>query len=144
MGDAYPDYVSDELRRAVSADDASLGFLFEQGESKVFVATAVSGRNPEWQKAGASANLILIDGTFWSDNELSETGRSKKSAREIGHLPLSGADGLLAQYPKGAAGRKILVHINNTNPILDEESAERRAVLEAGFEIAYDGMTIEL
>jgi pyrroloquinoline quinone biosynthesis protein B len=144
LGDAYPDYVSDDLRRTASVDDAGFGFLFEQGENKIFIATALSGRNPEWQKGAASANLVLLDGTFWSDGELIETGRSKKTAREIGHLPLSGPDGLLAQYPKGAAGRKILLHINNTNPILDEESAERRAVLEAGFEIAYDGMTIEL
>ncbi len=64
--------------------------------------------------------------------------------REIGHLPLSGADGLLAQFPQGARGRKVLLHINNTNPILDEASPEHRAVLDAGFEIAYDGMEFEL
>jgi pyrroloquinoline quinone biosynthesis protein B len=86
----------------------------------------------------------LIDGTFWSDDELIKTGRSKKTAREIGHLPLSDADGLLAQFPLGARGRKVLVHINNTNPILDEASPEHRAVLDAGFEIAYDGMEFEL
>jgi len=92
----------------------------------------------------ASADVTLVDGTFWSDDELIRTGRTRKTAREIGHLPLSGADGLLAQFPSNATGRKILVHINNTNPILDEDSPEHRAVLEAGFEIAYDGLTISL
>jgi pyrroloquinoline quinone biosynthesis protein B len=62
----------------------------------------------------------------------------------MGHVPLSGPDGLLAQYPMGGKGRKILIHINNTNPILVEDSAEHRSVLDAGFEIAYDGMEITL
>lgn len=144
LGGLYPDFVSDETRRAVFADDASLGFLFEQDGKKFFVATNLSGHNSEWMKLAASADVILIDGTFWTDNELRDTGRSKKSAREIGHLPLSGPDGLLEQFPAEAQGRKILIHINNTNPILDEASAEHRAALDAGFEIAYDGMSIEL
>jgi pyrroloquinoline quinone biosynthesis protein B len=60
-------------------------------------------------------------------------------------LPLSGADGLLEQFPANPKGRrKVLIHINNTNPILDEDSPEHRAALDAGFEIAYDGMEFEL
>jgi pyrroloquinoline quinone biosynthesis protein B len=62
----------------------------------------------------------------------------------MGHLPLSGPEGLLERIPERVKGRKILIHINNTNPILDESSDEHRAILEAGFEIAYDGMHIEL
>ena len=86
----------------------------------------------------------MIDGTFWSDDELIHTGRSSKTARDMGHLPLSGPGGLLEQFPRNARGRRVLIHINNTNPILDEDSAEHRAVLDAGFEIAYDGMELEL
>jgi pyrroloquinoline quinone biosynthesis protein B len=62
----------------------------------------------------------------------------------VGHLPFSGAGGLLEQYPKDAEGRKVLINMNSTNPILDEASAEHRAVRDAGFEIAYDGMEFEL
>lgn len=144
VGGDYPDYVSDEIRRTASSDDASVGFLFERAGKKVFVAPAISGRSAEWSKLAASADVALIDGTFWSNNELRETGRTDSSARELGHLPLSGADGLLEQYPRDTPGRKILYHINNTNPILDEKSPEHRAVLSAGFEIAYDGLTINL
>jgi len=144
MGAAYPDFVSEEARRAISPDDASLGFLFEQNGKKLFVAANLSGQNSEWAKLAPTADVVLIDGTFWSDEELRETGRSNKTAREIGHLPLSGPDGLLAQYPAEGRGRKILLHMNNTNPILNETSAEHRAVLDAGFEIAYDGMSIGL
>jgi pyrroloquinoline quinone biosynthesis protein B len=144
LGGSYPDYVSDELRRALPGEEAVLGFVFEQNGKSVFVAPSLSGHNSEWTKMAASSDFVLIDGTFWSDDELIQTGRSKKTAREIGHLPLSGADGLLQQFPKSARGRKILIHINNTNPILDEDSPEHRAVLDAGFEIAYDGMEFSL
>ena len=104
----------------------------------------MSGHSATWKSAAETADVSFIDGTFWSDDELMRTGRSQKSAREIGHLPLSGEGGLLEQFPAKAKGRKILIHINNTNPILDEKSAEHRAVLDAGFEIAYDGMEFEL
>ena len=144
LGGDYPDYVSEELLRAASADDATVGFLFEAEGKKVFVAPSLAGHTAEWQKLAASADVVLIDGTFWSNDELRRVGRTSKTAREIGHLPLSGNDGLLAQFPTDANGRKILIHINNTNPILDEDSSEHRAVLEAGFEIAYDGLTISL
>jgi pyrroloquinoline quinone biosynthesis protein B len=144
LGDSFPDFVSEEFLRAAAPEDASLGFLFEQDAKKLFIATSLSGENSEWQKLAASADVTLIDGTFWSNDELLRTGRTHKTAREIGHLPLSGADGLLAQFPANATGRKILIHINNTNPILDEDSPEHRAVLDAGFEIAYDGLNISL
>src|ERR1700730_3262814 len=144
LGGSYPDYVSEELQRNLSPDEAAIALMFEQKGKSVFVAPSLSGQNSEWTKAAASSDLVLIDGTFWSDDELIKTGRSKKTAREIGHLPLSGADGLLEQFPKSARGRKVLIHINNTNPILDEDSPEHRAALDAGFEIACEGMEFEL
>jgi pyrroloquinoline quinone biosynthesis protein B len=144
LGGSYPDYVSDELRRTLPPEEASLGFVFEQGGKTVFAAPSLSGQTSDWTKAAASSDLTLIDGTFWSDDELIRTGRSKKTARDMGHLPLSGPSGLLAQFPAHSTGRRVLIHINNTNPILDEDSAEHRVVLDAGFEIAYDGMEFEL
>jgi pyrroloquinoline quinone biosynthesis protein B len=144
LGDSYPDYVSDELKRNLPADEATIGCSFEQNGKSVFIAASLSGRHPEWAKFAAASDLTLIDGTFWSDDELVQTGRSNKTARDVGHLPLSGPGGLLEQFPQGAKCRRILIHINNTNPILDEDSPEHRAVLDAGFEIAYDGMEFEL
>jgi pyrroloquinoline quinone biosynthesis protein B len=142
LGGALPDYVSEEYRRSASTDDAVVGFLFEQGGNSFFVAPSLPGRDAGWQRFASSANVILLDGTFWTDDELIRTGRSRKTAREMGHLPLSGSDGLLAQFPTDTTGRKILIHINNTNPILDERSAEHQAVVDAGFEIAHDGLSI--
>jgi pyrroloquinoline quinone biosynthesis protein B len=144
LGRNYPDYADEDSQGRGFSDEACVGLMLEQESRKLFVAPAISGESSEWAKLAASADVALLDGTFWSDEELLATGRTNKTARQIGHLPLSGPDGLLAQYPKDASGRKILIHINNTNPILDENSTEHRAVVEAGFEIAYDGLTIEL
>lgn len=91
------------------------------------------------------ADCVMVDGTFWSDTEMPDLGLSTKRARDIGHLPQSGAGGMLewlGQLP--AATRRILIHINNTNPILDEDSAERAALRERGIEVAHDGLEVRL
>jgi len=92
----------------------------------------------------AEADCLLIDGTFWTEDELVRLGISAKRARDMGHLPQSGPGGMIDVLKPLKAGRKILIHINNTNPILDEDSAERRALDAAAIEVAYDGMEIEL
>ena len=99
---------------------------------------------PVW-RAMQSAACVLVDGTFWSDDEMIAMGLSKKRARDIGHLPQSGPGGMLEWLDKlPVATRRILIHVNNTNPILDEDSSERASLTRAGIEVAYDGMEIEL
>jgi pyrroloquinoline quinone biosynthesis protein B len=92
----------------------------------------------------ATSDLVLVDGTFWCDDELARLGISARSARDMGHVPLSGPGGTLELLARLERPRKALVHINNTNPILLEDSPERKAVLRAGVEVAYDGLEIEL
>jgi len=92
----------------------------------------------------AGSDLVLVDGTFWRDDELARLGISARSARDMGHLPLSGPGGTLEALARLERPRKALVHINNTNPILLEDSPERAAVLRAGVEVAYDGLEVEL
>ena len=87
---------------------------------------------------------MLVDGTFWSDDELAAAGLSTRSARDMGHVPLSGPAGTLAALARLTRPRKALVHINNTNPILLEDSPERDAVRRANVEVAYDGLEFEL
>jgi pyrroloquinoline quinone biosynthesis protein B len=92
-----------------------------------------------------SATCVLIDGTFWTDDEMIRLGVSRKRARDIGHLPQSGTGGMLEWLERlPAATRKILIHINNTNPILDESSAESAELARRGVEIATDSMEISL
>jgi pyrroloquinoline quinone biosynthesis protein B len=92
----------------------------------------------------ATSDLVLVDGTFWRDDELARLGISARSAREMGHVPLSGPGGTLEALARLKRPRKVLVHINNTNPILLEDSPERKAVQGTGVEVAYDGLEIAL
>jgi pyrroloquinoline quinone biosynthesis protein B len=92
-----------------------------------------------------SAACVLVDGTFWSDDEMVRVGVSGKRARDIGHLPQSGPGGMLELLERLPAGvRKVLIHINNTNPILDERSGEYGELRRRGVEVAEDGMEISL
>ena len=144
LGGAYPDYVSEELRSLLSPGDAVTGLVLEQGSKQFFYAPTLPPRSEEWQDWAQSSDLCLLDGTFWDENELISAGVGSKTASEIGHVPLSGAGGLLRDIRYKQRGRRVLIHINNTNPILDEESPEYREVRDAGWEIAYDGMQFEL
>jgi len=92
----------------------------------------------------AASDLVLVDGTFWRDDELARLGISDRSARDMGHLPLSGLGGTLDALAALERPRKVLVHINNTNPILLDDSPERAEVLRAGVEVAHDGLEVEL
>jgi pyrroloquinoline quinone biosynthesis protein B len=92
----------------------------------------------------AASGAVLVDGTFWRDDELVRLGISERTARQMGHVPLSGPGGTLEAFERLQGPRMILVHINNTNPVLLERSPEREAVVRAGAEVAYDGQEIEL
>jgi pyrroloquinoline quinone biosynthesis protein B len=86
------------------------------------------------------ADALLLDGTFWSDEEMQIVGAGKASARAMGHLPVGSEGGSLSTVASVPAARKIYVHINNTNPVLREDSPERRAVDKAGAEVGWDGL----
>ena len=144
LGNVYPDYVSLGLRRELPPSEAVTGLVLSQGNKQIFYAPALPGGSEEWKDWARSSDLCLLDGTFWCENELISAGVGSKTASEIGHVPLSGAGGLLAEFAAAKPGRRVLIHINNTNPILDEESPEHREVQDAGWEIAYDGMEFQL
>jgi pyrroloquinoline quinone biosynthesis protein B len=144
LGSVYPDYVSTDLRRALTPSEAVIGLVLTEGSKQVFYAPALPGGSDEWKDWARSSDLCLLDGTFWGENELISAGVGSKTAREIGHVPLSGVGGLLEQFGSAKRARRVLIHINNTNPILDEESPEHREVRDAGWEIAYDGMEFQL
>jgi pyrroloquinoline quinone biosynthesis protein B len=129
----------------VGADQAS-GFVFRDRASGG-VLTYVPGLarlDDGVLSRFAASDLVLVDGTFWRDDELARLGISARSARDMGHVALSGPGGTLEALAGLERPRKALVHINNTNPILLEDSPERREVLAAGVEVAYDGLEVEL
>jgi pyrroloquinoline quinone biosynthesis protein B len=87
---------------------------------------------------------LLVDGTCWQDDELIRLGLAGKAAHDMGHMPIDGPDGSLAQLSPVPIERKIYIHINNTNPILLDDSPERRIVEQHGMEVAMDGLELKV
>jgi pyrroloquinoline quinone biosynthesis protein B len=111
---------------------------------KLFYAPGLGEIEPHLKPLLQEADAVLVDGTFWTDDEMIRLGISTKRARDIGHLPQSGDSGMISVLRPLKAERKILIHINNTNPILDEDSPERAELARAGIEVAYDGLEVAL
>lgn len=125
-------------------DNIGVRIIDTRTGKKLFYAPGLGEIEPQLQPFMAEADALLVDGTFWTDDEMVQLGISKKRAREIGHLPQSGDAGMISVLAPLRASRKILIHINNTNPILDENSRERAELERAGIEVAYDGMEFTL
>jgi len=140
----FPDYVSDSLRGSLPPEEAVIGVQLVHKEKRFFYGPSVAGQGEEWQRTVDESDLALLDGTFWKDDELISAKRSRKTAREMGHLPLWGERGMLKRPFRLGKTKRVIIHINNTNPVLNEESPENHALREAGWEIAYDGMEFNL
>ena len=110
----------------------------------VFYAPGLGEVTDQTRQLMSEADCLLIDGTFWEEDEMRVVGLGEKKAADMGHLPQSGAGGMLDVLRPMNKPRKILIHINNTNPILNEESEQRQRVLDEGVEVSYDGMEVEL
>ena len=129
----------------VAGDNVALLITDEDTGNALFYAPGLGDVDARIWRAMESAACVLVDGTFWSDDEMPRLGLSRKSARDIGHLAQSGPGGMLEWLGRlPDATRKILIHINNTNPILDEDSPERAELGRRGIEVAWDGMEIDL
>jgi pyrroloquinoline quinone biosynthesis protein B len=128
---------------ALSEDVIGLELRAERG-AKAFFIPGCARLTPALAERLAGAALVLFDGTLWTDDEMIRSETGTKTGARMGHISVSGPDGTLAAFASLDIRRKILIHINNTNPILLEDSAERAAILAAGWEVAYDGMEIAL
>ena len=117
------------------------GLVFRDGASVFTYAPALAQLDDDVLARFAASDLVFVDGTFWFDDDLARLGISQRTAADMGHLPLTDSLPALAQLERP---RKVLVHINNTNPILLEDSRERAQVLRAGVEVAYDGLEVQL
>ena len=124
----------------------NIGVIIEQISTgkKVFYSPGLGEIEPHVMTAMQEVDCLLVDGTFWTDDEMCTQNISHKKAREIGHLPQSGPGGMIEVLSGVAKARKILIHINNTNPILDDDSEQRKILDAAGIEVAYDGLEIDL
>jgi pyrroloquinoline quinone biosynthesis protein B len=145
LGSHFPGYVSSKRIATLDINEASLGLIVEAPSGKrLAFMPAVPHITDELLSELDRCDLLLFDGTFWSDDELIRIQGSGQTAQQMGHVAISSATGSLAQLAHLKRPRKIYIHINNTNPVLDEASPEYRQVREAGWEIAEDGWQFEL
>ncbi len=141
----FPAYVSSQRISQLDPKEASLGLIIEASSGKRFAfLPAVPQITNELLSELERADVVLFDGTFWSDDELIRIQGSGQTAQQMGHVPVSSPSGSLAQLAHLERKRKIYIHINNTNPMLNEDSPEYRQVRDAGWEIAEDGWQFEL
>ena len=144
MGGRYPVYVCADRLARCRADEAVVGLSLRCGGRAILFLPGVPGIADALLERMEQSDLVLLDGTFWSNDEFLRVWPEARTARAMGHLPISGPGGSLERLAALRRPRKVFVHINNTNPILDEDSDAYRAVREAGWEVACDGMTITL
>jgi pyrroloquinoline quinone biosynthesis protein B len=129
----------------VPGDNLALVIEDQSSGKRAVYAPGLSAIDERMWQAMQSADCVLVDGTFWTDEEMIQLGVSAKRARDIGHLPQSGQGGMLEWLERlSSTTRKILIHINNTNPILNEASSESAELARRGVEVAWDGMEIVL
>jgi pyrroloquinoline quinone biosynthesis protein B len=141
----FPGFVSARRKAELDADEAVLGLVIESpSRRRMAYLPGAAKVEDSWRTWLDDSDVVLFDGTFWSEDELCRVRGGGKRASEMGHLPLSGPCGSLAALRDIKAKRKIYFHINNTNPILDESSEAFAEVREAGWEVARDGMEIEV
>jgi pyrroloquinoline quinone biosynthesis protein B len=130
---------------AAPSPEDNLAFVLRDanGRSALYAPT-VASLTPLLDERARAADVVLFDGTFFRDDELTSLGLTTRTARDMAHWPLGGAEGSLRWLAQLPCRRKILTHINNTNPILREDAPERGELIAAGVEPAYDGLEVEL
>jgi len=133
-------------RRTAPQPGDNIGFVIRDRHSRrsVLYAPGLAEIDDRVSREMAGADCLLVDGTFWTDDEMISLGVGRKRAREIGHLPQAGHGGMIERLREFPNARRVLIHINNTNPILDEDSVERQTLEHEGIEVAFDGMELTL
>jgi len=145
LGTHYPAYVSPPNQSELIAGEASLGLIVESPSGKrLAYMPAVPQVDDALVAEFESADVLMFDGTFWSDEELIRIQGGGATARQMGHVPVSSDAGSLRKLAQLRRPRKIYIHINNTNPMLNEAGPEYAQVRESGWEIAEDGWQFDL
>ena len=145
LAERYPVYVSPSRVATLNQEEALLGvFLTAASGGRLAYLPAVPAINARLLSLLERADVVLFDGTFWSDDELIRVQGRGATAREMGHVPVSGPDGSLRTLAGLRRPRKIFLHVNNTNPMLDESGSEYAEVRDAGWELAEDGWQLNL
>lgn len=139
-----PLYLEDEALVVGAETESTIGLEISDGTRTFYYVPGCATINERVEKRLHGAELLFFDGTTYTDDEMVALGLSAKTAWRMGHVSMSGDEGSVAALAGSGIGRKIYIHINNTNPVLVEDSVERATVERAGWEVAYDGMEVTL
>ncbi|WP_026679467.1 pyrroloquinoline quinone biosynthesis protein PqqB [Fictibacillus gelatini] len=141
-----PLYVNSSIEEHCPEEIWEVGLVFhnERSGRRLAYFPTLERMTPKVEACLRKAHIVMVDGTFWSDDELVKMGATERNAQRMGHLPISGRGGIAETLATFPAERKILIHINNSNPVLHKDSIERKTLEQLGFEIAYDGMEVEV
>jgi pyrroloquinoline quinone biosynthesis protein B len=131
------------LRPPSPEDNVGLVIRDQRTGGKLAYFSGIAGASPDVERAVGDADVVMFDGTFWTSDELIVARLATRRAEDMAHWPIGGEGGSLP-FLRHLRGRKILIHVNNTNPILREASEERGVLTAAGIEVALDGMELDL
>lgn len=135
---------SPHRHNTVPGDNIGMRIEDTRTGKNLFYAPGLGVAEPHVLEYMRNADCVLVDGTVWTDDEMSHEGISNKRAQEMGHLDQSSKGGIMEILSSMDKPQKFLIHINNTNPILNEDSPQRKMLNDAGINVSYDGMDIEL
>ncbi len=139
-----PLWLEDETMKIGEATETTVGLdIVADGKRMLYIPGCAEVTQAVKARI-AGADVLLFDGTLWTDNEMIDAGLGHKSARRMGHVPMSGEGGSIEGLADVGARRRIFLHINNTNPVLIDDSRERASAEASGWEVGYDGMRIDL
>jgi len=139
-----PLYLEQDDAPAIAADETTTAAAISSNGSTAFFIPGCAAMTPELADRLRGADLVFFDGTLWRDDEMIVQGLGPKTGRRMGHMSIGGPDGALAAFADLDVRRKVFIHLNNSNPVLLDDTPERREVERAGWRVAYDGLEIEL
>ena len=139
-----PLYLEQDHAPAIETNDQTVGVEITDGRAVMFYIPGCAAMTQALADRLRGAKLVLFDGTLWRDDEMIQAGLSPKTGARMGHMSVSGPAGAIAAFRPLGVERRIFIHINNSNPILLDDSPERRDVEAEGWQVAFDGMEIGL
>lgn len=126
-----------------NADGDTVGAIVSQHGRSLIYIPGCAAMTPQLRERLRGADTVMFDGTLWTDDEMIRAGLGQKSGRRMGHMCVSGEDGTIQAFADLGVRRRILLHINNSNPVLLDDSPERAEMERAGWQVAFDGMQVE-
>lgn len=139
-----PLYLETDDAPAIETNETTVGACVSDGAATLFYIPGCAAMTPELAARLRGAALVFFDGTLWQDDEMIAAGLGPKTGARMGHISVSGPGGTLEAFRPLGVARRILIHINNSNPILLDDSPERALVEAEGWEVAHDGMEVAL